>query len=201
MTGRSKGFRTHVSRRDFLTLAAGGAAWVVTAGPGSQILGEASSGVQSEGAETLDTGGIAMEHFEAARKRAASMVAKLTLSEKISQFGASAAAVERVGLPAFDYYATEGLHGLLHTGPVTVFPLPLALGAPGTDPSSTGVPRFPMKSGHGTKRRLGAWPCSPHRRSTWDTGSALGTDRRKLQRRPPPDRADGGCYRSWHARP
>lgn len=128
MTGRSKGFRTHVSRRDFLTLAAGGAAWVVTAGPGSQILGEASSGVQSEGAETLDTGGIAMEHFEAARKRAASMVAKLTLSEKISQFGASAAAVERVGLPAFDYYATEGLHGLLHTGPVTVFPLPMAMG-------------------------------------------------------------------------
>jgi beta-glucosidase len=69
-----------------------------------------------------------MENFEAARSRATGVVAKMTLEEKISQFGNTAPAIPRLNLPAFNYYASEALHGLIHAGPVTSFPLPLALG-------------------------------------------------------------------------
>jgi beta-glucosidase len=77
---------------------------------------------------SLDTGGIAIEYFEKARRRAAAIVAKLTLEEKISQFGSSGSAVPRVGLAAFKYYGGEALHGCGKSGPVTSFPVPLALG-------------------------------------------------------------------------
>ncbi len=78
--------------------------------------------------DSLDIGPIAMEHFEAARSRAAGIVAKMTLDEKISQFGSKAPAIPRLNLPAFNFYASEALHGLIHEGPVTSFPLPLAMG-------------------------------------------------------------------------
>jgi beta-glucosidase len=109
-------------------LAAASAASVVATWPESK--GEGTTLPVMLGGETqaLDTGGIAMEYFENARKRATEMVAKLTLQEKISQFGHDAPAVPRVGLPAFNYYGSEALHGLIHDGPITSFPLPLAMG-------------------------------------------------------------------------
>lgn len=72
--------------------------------------------------------GISRESFERARGRAKALVAKMTLDEKISQFGSYSPAIERLDLPAFDYYASEALHGLVHSSPVTSFPMPLALG-------------------------------------------------------------------------
>ncbi len=126
--------RPSVSRRDFLTLAGYGAAIAVTGWPLAQRAEAASllpaqSGAANASAPTsLDTGPIAMEHFEAARKRAANIVAKMTLEEKVSQFGNLVPPIPRLNLPAFNYYASEALHGLIHKGPVTSFPLPLALG-------------------------------------------------------------------------
>ncbi len=117
-----------VSRRDFLALAGGGAALAMTGWPDKQAMGQTPMGASAGTAESLDTGGIAMEHFESARKRAAAMVAKLTLPEKISQFGSTVPGIPRVDLPAFKYYGSEALHGLIHAGPITSFPLPLALG-------------------------------------------------------------------------
>ena len=128
MTKCKKVFSGPVSRRDFLALATAGAAVVATAWPESKGTGDTLPAMQGGESQPLDTGGIALEHFENARKRAAAMVAKLTLAEKISQFGAHADAVPRIGLPAFNYYASEALHGLIHGGPITSFPLPLALG-------------------------------------------------------------------------
>lgn len=113
-----------VSRRDFLALASSTLALTLTAYPESQ----AFAADQPSEANRLDTGGIAMEYFGAARKRATAMVSRLTLKEKISQFGTQAPAIKRLGMPAFNYYASEALHGLIHDGPVTSFPLPLALG-------------------------------------------------------------------------
>jgi len=118
-----------LSRRGFLARATGSAALAVTGWPKSEgTAGEVRPSMPQEKTEALDTGGIAIEHFEKARKRAAAMVAKLTLDEKISQFGSSCPAVPRLNLPAFSYYSSEALHGLIHGGPITSFPLPLALG-------------------------------------------------------------------------
>lgn len=121
--------RPGVSRREFLTLAGCGAAIAFTGWPLAQLA--AAEPLQQTGAATgssVDIGPIAMEHFEAARKRAAGIIAKMTLAEKISQFGNRAPAIPRLNLPAFNYYASEALHGLIHPGPVTSFPLPLAMG-------------------------------------------------------------------------
>ncbi|EQD73742.1 beta-glucosidase, partial [mine drainage metagenome] len=79
-------------------------------------------------AGSLDTGPIARDAFEAARGRAAEIVGKLTLAEKISQFGTRVPAIPRLNLPAFNFYSGEALHGLMYKGEVTSFPLPLAMG-------------------------------------------------------------------------
>ncbi len=128
MTRRDKDSQGPVSRRDFLALATGGAALVATGWTGRAGMGIPGQEMQAGEAASLDTGGIAMEHFEAARKRAADIVAKMTLAEKISQFGASCPAIPRLNIRAFNYYASEALHGLIHEGPITSFPLPLAMG-------------------------------------------------------------------------
>jgi beta-glucosidase len=128
MAKRNRGSCGALRRRDFLALATAGAVAVVTGWPESKGGGETLPAIPGGEAQPLDTGGIAREHFENARKRATAMVAKLTLAEKISQFGSTAPAVPRVGLPAFKYYGSEALHGLIHDGPITSFPLPLALG-------------------------------------------------------------------------
>lgn len=87
------------------------------------------SGAAQPGENSLEGyAGITPENFEDARQRAAAIVSKLTLDEKISQFNAQAAAVPRLGLREFNYYSSEALHGLNHVGPVTSFPVPLALG-------------------------------------------------------------------------
>lgn len=117
-----------VSRRDFLALATGGAVMAMTGLPGKPTLAAPLPEPSAGEAMSLDTGGIAMEHFEAARKRAADIVAKMTLEEKVTQFGVNAPAIPRLNIPAFNYYASEALHGLIHGGPITSFPLPLALG-------------------------------------------------------------------------
>lgn len=123
--------RSTVNRREFLTLAGYGVAFAVTSGSlGSHAEAQTGSSAaeMAEGTSSVDIGPIAMEHFEAARKRAADLVAKMTLEEKVSQFGNRVPAIPRLNMPAFNYYASEALHGLIHKGPITSFPLPLALG-------------------------------------------------------------------------
>jgi len=71
--------------------------------------------------------GISDAAYQRAWKRAAAMVEKMTLAEKISQTGNIAPAIKRIGLPAYNYYSGEALHGLVRGGPVTSFPLPLAM--------------------------------------------------------------------------
>ncbi len=123
-----------VTRREFLTVAGYGAAIAITGWPLADRAEAASffpAGAATGGASataTPDTGPVALEYFSAARQRAAGIVAKMTLAEKISQFGNQVPAIPRLNLPAFNYYASEALHGLIHSGPVTSFPLPLAMG-------------------------------------------------------------------------
>ena len=46
------------------------------------------------------------------RKRAADLVAQMTLHEKVSQMLSWAPAIERLGIPAYNWWS-EGIHGAL----------------------------------------------------------------------------------------
>src|SRR6185312_12754678 len=60
--------------------------------------------------------------------RAQTLVAKLTLKEKVAQLQADAPAIPRLGVPAYTWW-NEGLHGLARGGFATVFPQAIGLAA------------------------------------------------------------------------
>ena len=60
--------------------------------------------------------------------RAAALVARMTLAEKVAQTQSGAPAIARLGVPAYDWWG-EGLHGLARGGYATVFPQAIALAA------------------------------------------------------------------------
>lgn len=60
--------------------------------------------------------------------RAADLVARLTLDEKISQMQHAAPAVDRLGIPEYNWW-NECLHGVGRAGTATVFPQAIALAA------------------------------------------------------------------------
>ncbi len=59
-------------------------------------------------------------------ERAADLVSRMTLEEKVSQIGYKAAAIDRLGVKAYDYWK-EALHGVARQGQATNFPAPLAM--------------------------------------------------------------------------
>jgi beta-glucosidase len=54
-------------------------------------------------------------------QRAADLVSRMTLEEKVSQTMNTAAAIPRLGVPKYDWWS-EGLHGIARSGYATVFP-------------------------------------------------------------------------------
>jgi len=70
---------------------------------------------------------LAMDTAQADR-RAAELVARMTLQEKIAQLQSSAPAIARLGVPAYDWWS-EGLHGTARAGYATVFPQAIGLAA------------------------------------------------------------------------
>ncbi|MCL1998276.1 MAG: glycoside hydrolase family 3 C-terminal domain-containing protein [Turicibacter sp.] len=63
-----------------------------------------------------------------AQERAEALVAEMTIEEKASQLNYKAAAIERLGIPAYNWW-NEGLHGLARAGTATMFPQAIALAA------------------------------------------------------------------------
>ncbi|MBA0471278.1 glycoside hydrolase family 3 C-terminal domain-containing protein [Stenotrophomonas sepilia] len=61
-------------------------------------------------------------------QRAAALVAQMTLEEKAAQMQNAAPAIERLGVPAYDWW-NEGLHGVARAGQATVFPQAIGLAA------------------------------------------------------------------------
>ncbi|WP_044332732.1 glycoside hydrolase family 3 C-terminal domain-containing protein [Sphingomonas hengshuiensis] len=59
---------------------------------------------------------------------AADLVAKLTIDEKLEQLLNTAPAIDRLGIPAYNWW-TESLHGALGSLPTTNFPEPIGLAA------------------------------------------------------------------------
>ncbi|MDO4277140.1 MAG: glycoside hydrolase family 3 C-terminal domain-containing protein [Eubacteriales bacterium] len=62
------------------------------------------------------------------RERAAELVSQMTLEEKVSQTLHGAAAVERLGIPAYNWW-NEALHGVARAGVATVFPQAIGVAA------------------------------------------------------------------------
>ncbi len=63
-----------------------------------------------------------------AQERAESIVSMMTFEEKAAQLRYNAPAVERLGLPAYNWW-NEGLHGVARAGTATMFPQAIALAA------------------------------------------------------------------------
>jgi beta-glucosidase len=61
-------------------------------------------------------------------QRAAALVAQMTLEEKAAQMQNAAPAIERLGVPAYDWW-NEALHGVARAGEATVFPQAIGLAA------------------------------------------------------------------------
>ncbi len=62
------------------------------------------------------------------RKMAEELVAQMTVEEAASQLSFQAAPIERLGVPAFNWW-NEALHGVARAGTATVFPQAIAFGA------------------------------------------------------------------------
>ena len=63
-----------------------------------------------------------------ARDRARELVGKMTLEEKAEQLSYGAPAIERLGVPAYNWW-NEGLHGVARAGVATMFPQAIGMGA------------------------------------------------------------------------
>ncbi len=71
--------------------------------------------------------GMAMNREEA-RKRAVELVSKMTVDEKASQLKFDSPAIERLGIPAYNWW-NEALHGVARAGTATMFPQAIGMAA------------------------------------------------------------------------
>jgi beta-glucosidase len=62
------------------------------------------------------------------QERVDALIAKMTLEEKVSQMQNQAAAIPRLGIPAYDWW-NEGLHGVARSGYATLFPQAIGMAA------------------------------------------------------------------------
>jgi beta-glucosidase len=60
--------------------------------------------------------------------RVQDLIGRMTVDEKVSQLSSTAPAIERLSLPAYDYW-NESLHGVARAGRATVFPQAIGLAA------------------------------------------------------------------------
>ena len=69
-----------------------------------------------------------MQDRKEARAKAKALVAQMTVEEKASQLKYDAPAIERLGVPAYNWW-NEALHGVARAGTATMFPQPVAMAA------------------------------------------------------------------------
>ena len=69
-----------------------------------------------------------MRDRKEAQAKAKALVAQMTVEEKASQLKYDAPAIERLGVPAYNWW-NEALHGVARAGAATVFPQAIAMAA------------------------------------------------------------------------
>src|SRR5438093_13785996 len=72
--------------------------------------------------------GVAAAQSPSLEERARDLVKRMTLDEKVSQMKDVAPAIERLGVPAYNWW-NEALHGVARSGLATVFPQAIGLAA------------------------------------------------------------------------
>ena len=80
------------------------------------------------GLQAQDTGRPWLDTSRSFEDRAAALVAQMTLEEKAAQMQNDSPAIERLGLPAYDWW-NEALHGVARAGGATVFPQAIGMAA------------------------------------------------------------------------
>ena len=65
---------------------------------------------------------------KSAREKAAALVAQMTLEERVSQLLSKSPAIERLGVPAYNWW-NEALHGVARAGTATSFPQAIGMAA------------------------------------------------------------------------
>ena len=78
--------------------------------------------------EKTKKGRLVMRNRSEAAKKAEQLVGKMTVEEKASQLRYDSPAIERLGIPAYNWW-NEALHGVARAGTATVFPQAIALAA------------------------------------------------------------------------
>lgn len=68
-----------------------------------------------------------LDHL-AAQAQAKALIARMTVDEKLGQFGNTMPAIPRLGVPTYQLWS-EGLHGLWTNGPATIFPQAIGMAA------------------------------------------------------------------------
>lgn len=71
---------------------------------------------------------IYLDPSQPLQDRVEDLISKMTLEEKVSQMRNTAGAIERLGIPAYDYW-NEALHGVGRNGRATVFPQAIGMAA------------------------------------------------------------------------
>ncbi len=82
---------------------------------------------------TLDARAPYLDPRRPPAARAADLLRRLTVEEKIAQLMTAAPAIPRLGVPAYDWW-NEALHGVARAGRATVFPQAIALAATFDEP-------------------------------------------------------------------
>jgi beta-glucosidase len=88
----------------------------------------ASQGLAAEAASPAATQAPWLDTRLGFEERAAALVSRMTLEEKAAQMQNAAPAIERLGVPAYDWW-NEALHGVARAGGATVFPQAIGMAA------------------------------------------------------------------------
>jgi len=75
-----------------------------------------------------ESGPVYLDLHRSFEDRAADLVSRMTLEEKVAQMQNAAPAIPRLGVPAYDWW-NEALHGVARAGQATVFPQAIGMAA------------------------------------------------------------------------